>query len=49
MATNIKRMNKKDIDKLKEDAMAKAITLSKNTIEFFNKKIQLLLSWIFLF
>ena len=29
-ALNIKRMNKKDIEKVKEKAMAKAILLSKN-------------------
>lgn len=29
-ALNIKRMNNKDIEKLKEEAMAKAIMLSKN-------------------
>ncbi len=48
-ALNIKRMNKKDIEKLKEIAMAKAISLSKNITEFLNQKIQLLSSWIFWF
>ena len=37
-ALNIKRMNKKDIEKLKEIAMAKAVSLSKNIIEFLTKK-----------
>ena len=48
-ALNIKRMNKKDIEKLKEEAMAKAILLSENLIKFSNQKIQLLSSWIFWF
>ena len=43
-ALNIKRMNKKDIEKLKEIAMAKAISLSKNITEFLKQKIQLLSS-----
>ena len=46
-ALNIKRMNKKDIEKLKEEAMAKTVSLSKNIINFSNQKIQLLSSWIF--
>ena len=46
-ALNIKRMNKKDIEKLKEITMAKANSLSKNITEFLKQKIQLLLSWIF--
>ena len=46
-ALNIKRMNKKDIEKLKEEAVAKAILISKNIIKFSNQKIQLLSSWIF--
>ena len=48
-ALNIKRMNKKDIEKLKEETMARAILLSKNIINFLNPKIQLLSSWIFWF
>ncbi len=48
-ALNIKRMNKKDIEKIKEEAMAKAILLSKNIIKFPNQKIQLDKSWIFWF
>ena len=40
-ALNIKRMNKKDIEKLKEEAMAKTVSLSKNIINFSNQKIQL--------
>ena len=48
-ALNIKRMNKKDIEKLKEEAMARTILLSKNIIKFSNQKIQLLSSWIFCF
>ena len=32
-ALNIKKMNKKDIGKIKEEAMAKAILLSKNIIK----------------
>ena len=43
-ALNIKRMNKKDIEKLKEKAMTKAVSLSKNITEFLNQKIQLLSS-----
>lgn len=35
-ALNIKRMNKKDIEKLKEEAMAKTVSLSKNIINFSN-------------
>ena len=42
-------MNKKDIEKLKEIAIAKASSLSKNITEFLNQKIQLLSSWIFWF
>ena len=37
-ALNIKRMNKKDIEKLKEEAMVKAILLPKNIIIFQTKK-----------
>lgn len=37
-ALNIKRMNKKDIEKNKEIAMAKAISLSKNIIQKFKLK-----------
>lgn len=48
-ALNIKRMNNKDIEKLKEEAMAKAIMLSKNITEFLNPKIHLLSRWIFWF
>ena len=48
-ALNIKRMNKKDIEKLKEIAMVKAVSLSKNITEFLKQKIQLLSSWIFCF
>lgn len=46
-ALNIKRMNKKDKEKLKEIAMVKAISITKNIINFTYQKIQLLLSWIF--
>ena len=48
-ALNIKRMNKKDIEKLKEIAMAKVVYLSKNITKFLKQKIQLLSSWIFCF
>ncbi len=37
-ALNIKRMNKKDIEKLEEIAMAKAVSLS-NITEFLKQKI----------
>ena len=40
-ALNIKRMNKKDIEKLKEESMVKAILKSKNIINFLHQKIQL--------
>ena len=40
-ALNIKRMNKKDIEKLKEESIAKAILKSKNIINFSHQKIQL--------
>lgn len=42
-----KNMNKKDIEKLKEVAMEKAILSLRNVMKFSNPKIQLLLSWIF--
>ena len=42
-------MNKKDIEKLKEIAMAKNVSLSKIITEFLKQKIQLLTSWIFCF
>ena len=48
-ALNIKRMNKKDIEKLKEIAMAKAISLSKNITNFFLQKFQRFLTGIFAF
>ena len=38
LALNIKRMNKKDIEKLKEEQLAKAILVSKNIINFLAKK-----------
>ena len=46
-ALNIKRMNKKDKEKLKEIAMAKAISISKKYNKLLEQKIQLLSSWIF--
>lgn len=48
-ALNIKRMNNKDIKKLKEVAMTKAFSTSKNILKFLNQKIQLLTSWILWF
>ena len=48
-ALNIKRMNKKDKEKLEEIVMAKAISVSKNITKFLKQKIQLLSSWIFCF
>lgn len=46
-AMNIKRMNKKDIERLKKEAMAKAILLLKNIIENTQQKFQRLLTGIF--
>ena len=46
-ALNIKRMNKKDKEKLREIAMAKAISISKKYNKLLEQKIQLLSSWIF--
>ena len=43
-ALNIKRMNKKDKEKLKEIAMAKAISISKKYNKLLEQKIQLLSS-----
>ena len=47
-ALNIQRMNKKDIEKLKEIAMAKAVSLSKNIIEFLKQKNPTLIELDFL-
>ena len=38
LALNIKRMNKKDIEKLKEETMARVIFVSKNIINFLTRK-----------
>ena len=46
-ALNIKRINKKEKEKLKEIAMAKAISISKKYNKLLEQKIQLLSSWIF--
>ena len=48
-AFNIKKMNKKDIEKNKEIAMAKAIFLSKNIIKMLYTKIPATSHWNFCF
>ena len=48
-AFNIKKMNKKDIEKNKEIAMAKAICLSKNIIKILHTKIPAISHWNFCF
>lgn len=48
-ALNIKRMNKKDIEKDIEMAMAKAISLRDNIYKFYTQKFQRFLTGIFAF
>ena len=48
-ALNIKRMNKKDIEKNKEIAKAKSISLLENITKFYTQKFQRFLTGIFAF
>ena len=46
LALNIKRMNKKDIEKQKENVMSRALCLSKNIKDFYTQKFQRFLTGI---
>ena len=48
-ALNIKRMNRKDIEKNKEIVMSKAISLQSNIIRFLYAKIPAISHWNFCF
>lgn len=48
-ALNIKRMNRKDIEKNKEIVMSKAISLQANIIRFLYAKIPAISHWNFCF